>query len=444
MYRHEEFEGYPVYGDISKTYYNFLAGNSIEEMGEFWARESAYKQTSQYTESEYGLMSEQCAAAHYYLANFYQHSGNIREAVTHWRKLLEIEEEIFGIFSHDYENTLNNLGIALADNYQIYLGEGFLRLALALCSRQKCHEIGHTEFQLAQCLMDMEKTGRLAAWFKKIAEIATTNELKGKAYHSLAYLKEAVCGDYTATENYYQLALKNLKDSEDYEQLANTFYNYGAFLYFKRNKTMEAEQIFLDALKVQLLVEEEPQDHLSSLGMIYKALCRISLKREDDDQLLNRMEEWLETVAQIGHTSDLNDTFVSINNLLKEHGDIEKRYNFLNKLAGKYSYPQVQLELAYCARDMGRTEEAKVILMEAAPENMCQPDLKELFFILLDDEDYVEAEKIAAGFLEDPQLLQLVKTAKLNKKASISAEDVKGQVQSLLEAFEDAYGENDD
>lgn len=444
MYKHEDFKDYPVYQDVSTLYKKFLAEEHDADLSLFEIRESAYKNALHEVEAEFGIKSEQCAAAHYYLANFYQHSGCIKEAVTHWEKLLEIEAEIFGILSHDYENTLNNLGIALADNYELRLGEGFLRLALAICSQLNCHEEGHPEFQLAQSLMDIEKTGRLTAWFKKVTETAPTNELRGKAYHSLAYLKEAVCGDYTATENCYQLALNNLKDSDDHEQLANALYNYGAFLYYKRNKTMEAEANFLDALKVQLLVEEEPQDHLSSLGMIYKALCRISLKKEDNDQLLSRMEEWLEILVESGETAELDNTFVSINDLLKEHGDIEKRYDILKKLAGKYAYPQIRFELAYCARDMGRTEEAKTILMEIAPEAMSQPDLKELFFILLDEENYAEAGKIAATYLDDHQLLLLLKTAELKKKTSLSTEDIKSQVQSLLEAFENAYGEDED
>jgi len=93
MYRHEEFEDYPAYRNVSAIYHRFLETDGIEDHGEYDARKSAYQKTLQHVAKAYGEKSESCAAAHYYLANFYQGNQELTKAVAHWEKVLAIEKK---------------------------------------------------------------------------------------------------------------------------------------------------------------------------------------------------------------------------------------------------------------------------------------------------------------------------------------------------------------
>ena len=443
MYQHKEFDGYSAYQDVSEIYHKFLEDESIEELGEYSARESAYQETLQHVEAAYGKQSEQCAAAHYYLANFYQGNSDIIEAVAHWEKVLAIEETLFGALSEDYCNTLNNLGMALADNYELSLGESFLRLSLAISGHKNYNEKGHTEFQLARSLEESNRTGRLVGLFKKITEIATSSELKGMAYHSLAVLYDDISGDHRSAEHSYQLAIEHLRNSTNKDQLANTLLNYGYFL-FDKDRLNEAEKCLHEALEVQLsFINEDPEEYSRDLTWIYKALTRLSLKKADDEQMLHWTGQWLE-LAQRYPDLDINDVLEKINNLLVGNGDIEKRYRVLKTIVSDFPSIPAKLQLAYCARDIGATEEAKTILMEIASEACNDHSLQGLFHILLDKGDFTEAEKLETELLNNPQLSLLLKTAMLEKKESLSDSDIKSLVQSLLKEFNGLSGENED
>lgn len=430
MYQHEEFDNYPAYHSVSAIYHKFLEVENIE-LGEYEARESAYRKTLQHVEAVFGEPSEQCAAAHYYLANFYQGNYDIFEAVAHWEKVLVIEETIFGPLSEDYCNTLNNLGIALTDNYQLLPGESFLRLALTISAHKNYHEKGHAEFQLARSLEENYKTGRLVAWFRRITVIATSNELKGKAYHSLAELYKNVCGDFQSAENSFRLAIDYLRNSNDKEQLANALYNYSSFLLY-RDRLDEAETYLREGLKVQSALEtKDSEDNTADLEMIYRLLIRLSLKKGDDDQLLDWIEHLLALTEQSANL-DLDVVLDRINVILREHGDIDKRYQILMKIAHNFPCVQTKLHLAYCARDTGAVNEAKTILMDIPPEALSAADRQELFLFLLDQGDLAEADKLNTELINDPQLLLLLKIAALEKEPSLSDEVVKNLVRSLL------------
>ena len=226
-----------------------------------------------------------------------------------------------------------------------------MRLSLALSSHKNFHEKGYADFQLARSLEENYKTGRLVAWFKRITAIATNNELKGKAYHSLAALQEDICGDFSSAKNSFQLAINYLRKSTDREQLANTLFNYGYALFY-RDRFDEAEGYLRKGLEVQLsLAEEDPEEYRSDLVRIYRILTGIALKKADDTGLFHWIEQWFSLTKQSANLT-IDTILDEISSILKENGDIQKRYQVLSKIAHDYPSIQAKLNLAFCARDI--------------------------------------------------------------------------------------------
>lgn len=240
-------------------------------------------QTSERLSAELGDQPQVRAVLHSVLGTTYMEMGELELAEPHFRRSLEIRDEIGDLSSEDRATDLNNMGVYLAAVEEYDDAEPYYREALAL--RKEILEEGDPE--VAASLTDLGNLHVSRDEFEEAeALLVEALEMKRKAYpegdasvaiglNSLANLLHHL-GRYDEAEAYYREAIEmSLRlQGEDHHDVATNMHNLSILL-ARMQRFDESTELLEKAIDIQRKVlgpdHQDVAVSIATLGSLHRA-----------------------------------------------------------------------------------------------------------------------------------------------------------------------------